>query len=120
MKSKWITHKGKRIRFSDLSDFGTDIQALKAETDADVAVICQQPEGSILGLIDVRNTVASAEAVQLLKQGNLQAKPYIRKQAVIGATGIRRILAKAVARFSGLETEYFDDIESAKDWLVAG
>ena len=42
------------------------------------------------------------------------------RHAIIGVTGIQKILARAVARFSGEELVLFDDIDEAKDWLVSG
>jgi len=40
------------------------------------------------------------------------------KMAIIGITGIRKILFDAVTRFSGQNATLFDDIETAKDWLA--
>jgi hypothetical protein len=91
---------------------------LQVENDAVDALFCQQPVNSVLSLSDLQNTVGSAEVVELFKKSASRTKPYSRKQAVIGVSGVKRILAEAVARFSGQRMTYFDDIESAKDWLV--
>lgn len=119
MKSHWITYKGKQILYCDYSNFRSDVQALRAENDAADVIICQQPEGLVLSLSNVENTVASTEVINLFKLSASRTKRYVRKQAVIGVTGLRRMLAEAVARSSGQELTYFEDIEKAKDWLVA-
>lgn len=119
MKSKWITYNGKKIFYCDYSNFQGDIQALQIENDAVDAEFCQQPVNSVLSLSDLQNTVGSAEVVELFKKSASRTKPYARKQAVIGVSGIKRILAEAVVRVSGQRMTYFDDIQSAKDWLVA-
>jgi len=119
MKSKWITYKGKKVFYCDYSNFQGDLQALRAENEAVDAIFCRQPEASVLSLSDVRNTIASAEMVELFKKSAGRTKPYAQKQAVVGISGIKRILADAVARFSGQAMSYFDDVESAKNWLVS-
>lgn len=118
MKSKWITYKGKQLLYGDYSGFGRDVQALQQENDAVDAIVCQMPEGSVLSITDVRDSVGTMEAVEVLKKSSARTKPYIRKIAVVGVTGVRRILADGVARFSGQNMQYFDDIEAAKEWLV--
>jgi len=118
MQSEWITHKGKRIFCSNLSGFHTDVEALGAEIDAAGAAICQQPENSVLVLVDVQSSVGSTEAVQLLKDSALRTKKYVRKTATIGVSGFRKVLLNAINRFSGRNVTVFDDLDAAKDWLV--
>lgn len=119
MKSKWITYKGKQIIYGDYSGFGRDTQALQDENDAADAVVCQMPEDSVLSITDVRDTDGTLEAIDILRRSSARTSRYIHKQAVIGVTGVRRILADGIARFSGQNMMYFDDIEEAKEWLVS-
>jgi hypothetical protein len=118
MKSKWITHQGKRIMFADYTNFGIDTSALQAEINAVDDIICQKADGAILLLVDVRNTTTTIEAVELLKRSSARTTRHLQKVAVIGVPGIRRMLLNVVSQFSGQEMIIFDDIESAKDWLV--
>ncbi len=118
MQSEWITHKGKRIFYSNLSGFLTDVEALGAEIDAAGAAICQQPENSVLILVDVQGSVGSTEAVQLLKNNSLRTNKHARKTAIIGISGFRKVLLDAINRFSGRNVTLFDDLDAAKDWLV--
>ncbi len=118
MQSEWITHKGKRIFFSNLSGFHTDVAALGAELDGAGDAICQQPENSVLVLVDIQNTVGSTQVVQLLKNSSLRTKKHVRKTATIGVSGFRKVLLDAINRFSGRNVTLFDDLDAAKDWLV--
>jgi hypothetical protein len=118
MKSKWITHKGKRIFFVNLSGFGRHPNALREELMEAEAMAYQQPEGSLLVLTDVRDTVLSSEVIDLAKQSSARAKRHVRKEAVVGMTGIRQVLLDAVSRFSGQQITTFEDVDAAKDWLV--
>jgi hypothetical protein len=119
MRSKWITHKGKRIFHIDLSGLGRNGEAFRKELLEAEAVTCQQPEDSLLVLTDTRDTVVSSEVMSIAKEGSARTTKYVRKTAVIGVTGVRQVLLDAVSRFSGQQFATFDDIETAKDWLVS-
>jgi hypothetical protein len=118
MRSRWITHKGERIFFADLSGLGRHPDAFQEELIEAETIGSQQPEGSLLVLTDVRDTILSSEVMDLAKESSARMTKYIRKEAIIGVTGIRQILLDAVSRFSGRHFATFDDIEAAKDWLV--
>ena len=119
MKSKWIAHQGKKVLLCDYSNFRADIQALQAEIAAVEAVICQQPLASVLVLVDLTNTVGTPEVVEMFKKMTSRTAPYNCKRAVVGVVGLKRMLAEAVARFSGSPMSYFDSFESARNWVVA-
>ncbi len=118
MQSEWITHKDKLIFLSNLSGFHTDAAALGAELAEGDVIVCQQPENSLLVLVDIRDTVGSAEAVQLLKDSALETKKHARKTAVVGISGFRKVLLDAINRFAGRSIVTFNDFDAAKDWLV--
>lgn len=119
MKSKWITHKGRRIFYCDFSGFGRDTAALETEIEAVDGDILREPKGSVLALADLRGTVTGSDVVDVFKKSAKRTNGYVRKQAVVGVTGVQRILASAVARFSGQSLHLFDTIEEANDWLAS-
>ena len=118
MKSRWIEHKGKRVFYTDYIDLGYDANALEAEMKEAEAIVCAQPENSVLIIIDTRGTVGSKEAMELLKSSAVRTKPYFRKAAVVGITGYRKVLLDAISLFSGQPFGSFNDPEEAKDWVV--
>jgi hypothetical protein len=69
-------------------------------------------------LVDVRGVMMSSEAVRALKESTRDDKAMIEKTAIVGITGVKRILADAIARFSGTDTKYFDTKEEAMEWLA--
>jgi hypothetical protein len=121
MRSRWINHKGKRILYIDYSNLGRDLSGLRAEIDAVIELVTQQPEGSILGLTDVQGTTFSAEVVDLVKDsGSVIGKYFIRKKhAIIGISGVRMVLYQAITKMLGEAPKLFDNAEQAKDWLVS-
>ncbi len=119
MKSQWQVYKGVEYVYADYSGLGQDVQALAAEVDAVDAQVVQRPRGSALAIVDVRGTVGTAEALDILKKSASRTKPYIRKIAVLGVGGaLRRMFLETVARVSGQTLAAFDDVEAAQEWLI--
>jgi hypothetical protein len=118
MKSSWRHHRGTPYFHADYSGFGRNIDALRAEVDGADSQIEQAPAESALVLVDIRNTVTSIDVVTVFKTSTARTKGHVKKTAIVGVTGVQRILAGAVARFSGEELHLFDTVEAAQDWLV--
>jgi len=114
-KIHWIEHKGKRIINLDFSG-GPEV-ALGTMRKAG-EVIQHEPENSVRSLIDVTSVTWNAESVKALKALAKGDEPYVIACAVVGVTGMKKILLSAVKRFSGREFMLFDDVVSAMDWLA--
>src|SRR5688572_18807961 len=118
MKSNWETRAGKRILYCKFGDFEKDVTGLSAEIDAVDELILREPPDSVLLLVDLRGTVTSSAVVELFKKSSAKTKGYVRKQAIIGISGIQKMLAQAVAWFSRETFVLFDTPEAAREWLV--
>lgn len=116
MKSRPIDYKGLRIFYADYSGYGRDLGALRAEVDAFDALVEQQQNALVL--VDIRNTVTSSEVVSLMKESTARTKGHVARTAVVGVSGIQRVLAQAVARFAGEPLVLFNDVDAAKEWLA--
>ena len=90
-----------------------------AEGIADTgAEVYQQPLHSMLVLVDLTNTAMTKTSNQLLSDAIVDTKKYILRTAVVGLTGFRKVFLDYFGRLAASETEAFDDLESAKKWLV--
>ena len=122
MKSQWLEYQGKRILYMDLSGFQEDIQAFEAELNEVVATIGQemysQPEHSVPILVDLRNTAMTQKVQTLISDRITDTRKYVLRTAVIGMTGIRRMFLDFFSRLAGSDTAAFDELETAKHWLV--
>lgn len=119
MQSKLITYKNHPIFIVDYTNFHTDHKALFTEVEAAHVFMTSQPANSLCILIDVTNTVTDGETVNLLKDRAKAAQPMIKKTAIVGVTGVKKILAESVVRFSGLKnTQFFDTRDQAEDYLI--
>jgi hypothetical protein len=119
MRSQWITHHDRQIFLQDFSGhYLTDIDAIKEELAAVQQVVVQQPKGSVLVLSDFRNTQIGRELMDQLVASSKQTKPYVKKTAVLGVVGTKRVLGDMLIHLTGQQLTLFDDLEVAKDWLI--
>jgi hypothetical protein len=114
---KFITHHKKEILFLDFSN--TLPHEVLQTIEVAKRVISARPEGSILTLTDVTNARFNDAVSDGLKKFTAHNKPYVKAGAVVGVTGLKRIIFSAVIAFSRRNLEAFDDIEQAKHWLAS-
>ena len=117
MKSVWETHKGKRI-FRGHYDHMT-LEEVRAEVVAVEREMTQQPLDSVLLLVETAGTDASPEALRLFKNVALRSQKHVHKSAILGVTGVRRMILEIIVRFSGMSLAPFTDEQQAQDWLVS-
>ena len=118
MRSTWIEHKGKKIFYQDFSKHFYNSAAVKAELDEVQKVVTSQSKDSVLVLSDFRDTSVGSDLLSSMNAASAATKSYVRRTAVLGVTGMKRKLADLLTALTGQPLKYFDDIESAKDWLA--
>ena len=118
MRSNWIEHKGKRIFYQDFSKHFYNSAAVKAELVEVQKVVLAEPLNSVLVLSDMRDTNIGSDLLPAMNAASSATKNHIRKTAVLGVAGMKRKLADLLTALTGQPLKYFDDIESAKDWLT--
>jgi hypothetical protein len=115
-KIRFITYEGKNILHLDFSHCKAE-EILNTITEAK-KVIATHPEQSLLTLTDVTDARFNDAVTQEMKSFTAHNLPYVRAGAVVGVTGLKRIIFQAVIAFSGRKLSTFDSIEKAKQWLV--
>ncbi len=118
MRSEWIEYKGKKIFYQDFSKNFYNAAVVKAELDEVQKIVIAQPLNSALVLSDFRDTNVGSELLSQMNAASAATKAYVHKTAVLGVTGMKRKLADLLIAITGQPLKYFDDIESAKNWLV--
>jgi len=114
---KWIEHKGKGILLEDMSGLREPTE-IYAVSDASTAIICKQPESSVLLVTDVSNTRYNPSVVNRLKENTKLTNPYMKAYVVVGIEGLQRVVLQSVVRFTGQDIKMCRSIEEAKEWLV--
>ena len=118
MRSQWIEYKGKKIFYQDFSKLFFNSTAVKAELNEVQAIVKAEPKNSVLILTDMRDTNVGSDVLPAMNAASTATKEHVYKAAVLGVTGIKRKLADLLTSMTGQQLKYFDDIETAKLWLV--
>jgi hypothetical protein len=115
--SEWITYKGHDILFTDYKGLrGHEIVEMLHTAN----MIILEAKGSVLGLADFTGTYATDEIVAYLQcEETKQAARNLRKNAVVGVTGIKRLFLNLYNKVTGGGAKSFDDLESAKEYLIS-
>jgi hypothetical protein len=118
MRSTWIEHKGKKILYQDFSKNFFNSAAVRAELEEVQRIVTAQPLDSVLVLSDFRDTNVGSDLLSAMNTASAATKDHVQKTAVLGVTGMKRKLADLLTALTGQPLKYFDDIESAKNWLT--
>ena len=118
MRSKWIDYKGKKIFYQDFSKLFYNSAAVKDELAEVQKIVTSEPLNSVLVLSDLRDTNIGSDLLPAMNAASAATKDYVHRTAVLGVVGMKRKLADLLSTLTGQELKYFDDLESAKSWLV--
>lgn len=118
MRSNWIEHNGRKIFYQDFSKHFYNSAAVKAELAKVQNIVMAQPLNSVRVLSDFRDTSVGTDLLSAMNTASASTKVYVNKTAVLGVTGMKRKLADLLTALTGQPLKYFDDIESAKNWLA--
>jgi len=112
----FIRHGNREILFINFSDCKP--HEVLPVIDQAKKVIRTRPESTVLTLTDVTNTRFDDKVSAELKAFTAHNKPYVKAAAVIGVTGLKKIILEGVMLFSKRKLHAFETMEHAKNWLV--
>jgi len=123
MKTQWINHKGKKILLADYSGFGFNVAGAQAEMETAIDLALREPPNSVLTLTDIQNTKVSPDMYNQMKLTANRIAPQAVRRAVVGVSGAQRFMLDLVNKLPGQsgskQLRAFDNLETAKDWLVS-
>ena len=114
---RFIEWKDRQICYHDFSNILKVEKAMAAIAESR-ALVRAQPLNSVLTLTNSEGSRFNREIVEALKELTKGNKPYVRAGAIIGLTGIQRVVYVAVTQFTGRRLQTFSSAEEAKDYLV--
>jgi hypothetical protein len=113
---RFIEHAGRRVLFINYSH--CDVNMLKAVAEEGRRVISLERPNSVLTLNDVTGTTFDKESVAVLQAKVAANAPFVRRAAVIGISGLQRLIYEGVQAFSRRRIPHFESRRQALDWLV--
>ena len=114
---RFIQHKGKEILLLDFSECKPEESYQVIEKAK--ALISTRPQQSLLTLTDVTNIRFDNILAERMKEFTAHNKPFVKAAAVVGVTGLKKILFEAVMIFSKRKLHAFETHDQAKEWLVS-
>jgi hypothetical protein len=115
---KLINHNGKKIVHVNYSGLSNRNEKEFMET-IDYATKFMLMQGKdLLILSDFRESTGNNAIFDKLKVASAKVKPFRKKSAVLGISGVKSIFLKGVNMFSKSDLMSFNDLEEAKNWLA--
>lgn len=115
---RFIQHAGQRVLFIDYSH--CDVAMLKAVAEEGHRVISRERPGSVLTLNEVTGTGFDKESVAVLQSRVAANAPYVQRAAVVGISGLQRLIYEGVQAFSRRRIPCFENRQDALSWLIHG
>ena len=114
----FIEHNGKQILFHDFANCNDRADAMARFAESREKVARHEPR-SLLTLTDVSNSRFDAAVVEAMKDVARHNKPFVRHAAIVGLSGLQRIIYVTVMQLTGRRMHTFESADKAKDWLAA-
>jgi len=108
----------KKIFYQDFSKLFFNSSVVKTELEEVQKIVMAEPKDSVLVLTDLRDTNMGSDLLPAMNAASAATKDYVRKTAELGVAGVKRKLADLLTALAGQQLKYFDDIETAKNWLI--
>lgn len=119
MCTKWIEYKGEKILYQDFSHHGLlDSEKALEEFSIMQRLILAEPPDSVRVLADFRNGQITKDLLDIMAKNTALTRSHVKKTAALGAAGPKRILLEMIINITGQPITYFNDSETAQQWLV--
>ena len=116
-RARFISHHG--IRILQLDGSGCSIEEAQELIESAIPLIRGEPKGTVLTLTTTDGGKFDSQVIKALKEFTKGNKPYVKAAAIVGITGIQRVVLDTVSIFSNREFATFDNLDVAKDYLVS-
>ena len=112
----WGTLAGRPFFRLDLSGFQRPADGLAALANAKIPATYQHPK-SVLTLADVSNSPFDSAVKEALRDVLSFNRPFVLAGALLGVTGLQRIMYTALMRITGRNSRVFNTEAEALAWL---
>jgi hypothetical protein len=110
-------YNGQKIIFLDLN--GVQPEGIKSRVEEAKTLIFASKPNSVLLLSDFRDMRYDRERTDYAKQVSLDIKPFVKKSALLGIEGLKKIIMQSLIVFSGrTNMKPFAEVKDALEWLI--
>lgn len=120
--ASFIEYKGKEIYYVDYSNLKTseDFIAVIKSTNSFREQLKSSGKRNLLMLVNITGSYVYGDVLDALKKSGKITKELTKKEAIVGATGAKKILLQISQLFTGMQLRPFETTDEAKEWLVQG
>jgi hypothetical protein len=115
-RSRFVLHKGREIYVLDCADCSAGM--VHDIIDECAKQVQARPEKSVRTLTIASGGKFDNDTISKLKELTKGNSPYVEKAALVGISGLYKVLVTAVMMFSKREFSMFDDKAAALDYLA--
>ncbi|MBN1801952.1 MAG: hypothetical protein JW891_10625 [Candidatus Lokiarchaeota archaeon] len=113
---KWENYKGQQILICDYRNLrGKEYIAAIEENLSNAR---RSNRTDLLILTDIRDSVVDVEVSNKLKELAGDIKKITKKMAIVGLTGLKKLMLKFLNKVASMNIKPFEDINVAKEWLI--
>jgi len=116
-RAKFVDHKGTQIYLMDCSNAA--LEELNQIIEACERDVRCQPENSVFTLIVAGGSSFSSETIGKRKELARGNTPYVKASAIVGVTGLHKVVLNAVSMFSKRRFYIHDTLDEAMDFLAS-
>ncbi|MFX1568530.1 MAG: hypothetical protein ACFFCV_09195 [Promethearchaeota archaeon] len=113
----WFDYQGHEILLDDYTNVFPDQFASLIERMTELTF--ESGKKDILLIVNVTGAYANKEAVNAFAESGKKSRPLLKKTAVVGITGVKKILLNVINKFSGVSAKAVSSMEEAKKWLIS-
>lgn len=120
MKGMFKTkYEGKEIICLDISNCTTkDKEKIEEQVKLAKEAVKQCHPKSALMITNVSNTSFDSNVSSIIKEYAQHNTPYVKASALVGVSGLQKIILSAVKKLTGRDYYLADTVEEAMEWLV--
>ena len=115
-KSRFISHNGREIYVLDCADCSASM--VHDIIDECARQVRSRPEKSVRTLTIASGGKFDNDTISMLKELTKGNAPYVDKAALVGISGLYKVLVTAVMMFSKRDFSMFNDKAAALDYLT--
>lgn len=111
--------KGKKIYYLDISDYVKgDLDRVKKDMGKIEGLVSQEPPKSALFITNVTNVNFNSKMTELFKEYASHNTPYAKASALVGISGLQKVILTTVKKLTGRDFYLADTFEEAREWVV--
>ncbi len=116
-RMKWLSKNGQQVLVTDWTYIDNDNEFVDIVIETSNYVI-QLGQYDLLELIDLQGSRQTATIIRTMQNMASETRPFNKRKAVIGVTGVKRVLLNTINRFAGESIKAFKTESEALNWLT--